>query len=181
MLSFKEKHKGKFEVTIRTALMNDVAELLKLNEKWFKPNLESFDNGFLTVVYDVEFFKKAVKNEDILLFENSDGKILGYALVNNVMNTEHIEKVRKQYAAIRPELQTKRIAFSFQILLDTELQGTGFIKTAHKACMRYFKDKYEILVTTAGKDNVRSIRIHTKLGWKNYELNGNYLLGELIL
>ena len=92
----------------------------------------------------------------------------------------HIEYVQQQYALLRPEMQTKIVAYSFQILLDSDLQGTYFIKTAHNACTNYFKKKYEILVTTASKQNIRSIRIHTKLGWKTFETD-NYLIGELIL
>ena len=181
MNKFNEKHFGKYEITIRTAELDDITNLKMLNHKWNNKNLSSLENGFLSVVYDNDFFTNAVNNADVLVFEHADQKIGGYVLVNMVMKTEHIAHVQSAYANVKPDLQSKRIGYSLQILLDTELQGTYFIVTASKAYQKYFNTKYDILLSTVSKQNQRSVRIHSKLGWNFYEMNNDYLLFEYIL
>jgi len=181
MNGFNEKHFGKYEIIIRNAELDDISNLMQLNHKWNNKNLTSLEKGFLSVVYDKDFFTNAINNLDVLVFEHIDKKIGGYVLVNTVMKTDLIAHVQSTYAIIKPYLQSKRIGYSLQILLDTELQGTYFIVTASKAYIKYFGTKYDILLSTVSKQNQRSVRVHSKLGWNFFDMNADYLLFEYIL
>ena len=77
MNNFNEKHFGKFEITIRTAKLDDISNLMQLNQKWYFKNLTSLENGFLSVIYDSKFFTDAINKGDVLVFEHVDLKIGG--------------------------------------------------------------------------------------------------------
>lgn len=168
------------QATIRTGRTNDVNELIELNTKWFKPNLADVDYGFLSVIYDTNFFEKIIKNEDLLVFLRDD-RIVGYVLVNTVIQTQHINNVKREYYDKKPENKTKRIAFSYQILVDKELQGTGFFVEAQKEYFTHFKLKYELLVSTVNKENPRSISAHKKAGWTFIDTPKQYFIIEQLL
>ena len=168
------------QATIRTGRISDLADLAELNHKWFKPNLADIDHGFLSVIYDTNFFEQIIRSEDLMVFV-LDGRMVGYVLVNTVIGTPHIDTVRNEYYESRPENENKRIAFSYQILVDKELQGTGFFVNAQKEYFNYFKTKYELLVSTVSKENPRSIAAHQKAGWTFIDTPKHYFIIEQLL
>lgn len=168
------------QATIRTGRISDLTELVELNHKWYKPNLADINNGYLSVIYDMDFFEKIIRNKDLMVFTKED-KIAGYVLVNTVIATPHIDTVRKEYNESRPENNLKSVAFSYQILVDKELQGTGFFIEAQKEYFSYFKSKYEILVSTVNKENPRSIAAHKKAGWIFIDTPKHYFIIEQML
>jgi len=181
MNNFNEKHFGKFEITIRTAKLDDISNLMQLNQKWYFKNLTSLENGFLSVIYDSKFFTDAINKGDVLVFEHVDLKIGGYVLVNTVMKTEQLTLVQEAYSNLKPDMQSKKIAYGAQIVLDSELQGSFFIVIAQKAYVKFFKTRYDVLITTVSKQNQRACRINIKLGINLLEFNKDYYIGELVL
>jgi RimJ/RimL family protein N-acetyltransferase len=168
------------QASIRKGRLTDLTELVELNHKWFKPNLADIENGFLSVTYDTTFFEEIIRNEDLMLFTRK-GKILGYVLVNTVLMTPHIDSVRNEYYNNRPENKSKSIAFSYQIIVDKELQGTGFFIEAQKEYFNYFRTKYDLLVSTVSKENPRSVAAHKKAGWTFIDTPKYYFIIEQLL
>ena len=99
-----------------------------MNHKWHKLNLETKENGFLSVSYERSFFEAIVANEDILVFE-SNNQLVGYVLVNTVVETELITIIKQRFYELFPTYLQNKIAFSYQILLEETTQGTGFLYT----------------------------------------------------
>jgi hypothetical protein len=167
-------------ITVRQASTVDIPDLVTLNQKWFKANLDNYEHGFLSVAYDEEFFEIIINNDDLLVFEK-DNKLEGYVLVNTVIQTQHIDNIRTEYFTIKPDAATKNIAFSCQVLIDKPLQGTGFIYHAQKEYMNYFKRKYHLLVSTLSKENIHSFEAHKRGGWTFIDTKKEYYLAELEL
>lgn len=164
-------------IYIRQAKFYDIDDLVKLNNIWYKPNLTDTENGFLSVTYEHDFFNSIIANDDLLVFIDRDN-IVGYVLVNTVQITERIQSVKAEYFNKRPQNLTKRIAFSYQILVDKVFQGTGYFYKAQAEYFDYFKKKYELLVSTVSKENIRSIAAHKKAGWTFIDTPNSYFLIE---
>lgn len=168
------------ETNIRKGIKNDTINLVALNKLWFKPNLKNNDNGFLSVTYDSTFFETIIENDDLLVFER-ESKIVGYVLVNTIFNTQHIENIKSEYFELKPQAKQNKIAFSYQILVDKILQGTGFFYTAQQEYFKYYKSKYELLISTVSKENLRSITAHKKAGWTFIDTSKHYFIIEKCL
>jgi len=164
-------------VSIRQATFYDTDNLVRLNHIWYKPNLEDIENGFLSVTYGHDFFNSIIANGDLLVFIDREN-IVGYVLVNTVQITDRIKNVRNEYFNERPENLTKKTAFSYQILIDKILQGTGYFYRAQTEYFDYFRKKYDILVSTVSKENSRSISAHKKAGWTFIDTTNNYFIIE---
>jgi len=162
---------------IRKGQKSDTDNLVALNRLWFKPNLENNDNGFLSVTYDNTFFESIIENDDLLVFEK-ESQIVGYVLVNTIINTQHIENIKLEYFELKPYAKKKEIAFSYQILVDKILQGTGFFYSAQKEYFNYYKTKYSVLISTVNKENLRSIKAHEKAGWTFIDTKKYYFIIE---
>jgi RimJ/RimL family protein N-acetyltransferase len=107
--------------------------------------------------------------------------LLGYVLVNTVTETDHIKKISEQYFKTKPDNSIKNIAFSYQILIDKELHGNGFFYEAQNIYVQFFKTKYDLLVSTINKENLRSVNAHKKAGWTFIDTTDNYYIIELVL
>lgn len=164
-------------ISIRPATLNDTDDLVRLNNIWYKPNLTDTENGFLSVSYGHDFFNSIIANQDLLVFIDNEN-IVGYVLVNTVHTTDRIKNVQAEYFKARPQNLTKKIAFSYQILVDKLFQGTGYFYKAQTEYFDYFKKKYETLVSTVSKENNRSISAHKKAGWTFIDTPNNYFIIE---
>jgi hypothetical protein len=163
------------QVQIRTGCLEDIDGLLELNKIWYKPNLSDINNGFLSIIYSPIYFETIINNYDLLVII-ADYKLVGYILVNSIIETSHIDKVRTEYFEYRPDSKYNRIAYSYQILIGKPLHRTGFFHKAHSYLTWYYKTKYDILVSTVRKDNVTSINAHKKFGWKFIDTNNSYYI-----
>jgi len=164
-------------ILIRQATLNDTEDLVRLNNIWYKPNLKDSKNGFLSVTYGHDFFNSIIANADLLVFVESEN-IVGYVLVNTVHITDRIQNVKAEYFNERPQNLTKKIAFSYQILVDKVFQGTGYFYKAQTEFFDYFKKKYDVLVSTVSKENIRSIAAHKKADWTFIDTANSYFLIE---
>ncbi len=162
---------------IRPATLEDTKELVALNNSWYRDNLNELENGFLSVTYGSDFFESIIKNEDILVF-TFDGEIVGYILVNDIYISDRIKNIKAEYYEIRNENFTKKVAFGYQILIDRIVQGKGYFHEAQKEYLNYIKKKYEVLVSTVSKENIRSIAAHKKAGWNFIDTPKNYYIIE---
>lgn len=160
---------------LRLAHLNDIANLVELNNAWFKPNLKNQVNGFLSVKYDDSYFASIIANNDLIVFTHAD-RLVGYALVNTIIRTAHIDDIQNEYNLIYPLSTFKNIAFSYQILIDSGYQGMGFFQKAEEEYIGYFKKKYDLIVSTVSKENHRSIAAHRKTGWSFLETQKNYYI-----
>jgi len=162
---------------IRPAILEDTNELVSLNNLWYRDNLKGIENGFLSVTYQCDFFESIIKNEDILVFTYNN-KIVGYILVNDVFVSDRIQNIRNEYYKSRKENFSKKVAFGYQILIDSIVQGKGYFHQAQKEYVNYIRKKYEILVSTVSKENIRSISAHKKAGWNFIDSPNNYFIIE---
>ena len=92
-----------------------------------------------------------------------------------------MQKVKAEYFDERPQNLTKKIEFSYQILVDEIFQGTGFFYKAQTEYFDYFKKKYELFVSTVSKENIRSILAHKKVGWSFIDTPNPYFIIEQYL
>ena len=165
------------ETIVRTGTLKDLEQLVYLNKSYYKQNLENINNGFLSFSYNKVFFKNIIKNQDLIVFVTKN-KLLGYVLVNSVIETVHITEIRNEYFLKCPQNSSRKIAFSYQILIDKQLQSTGFFYDAQLEYLKYFKKKYEILVSTVKKENHRSISAHVKADWIFIDTTHDYFIIE---
>lgn len=151
-------------ISIRTAIPQDVPYILELHTAWNKDKLTSLSQGYLSVSYNANLFREMIENNDICVFLSKRG-LEGYVLVNTTHESEHVDVVKECYFQLRPDAILKRTAFSYQILIDTPLHGTGFFYRAQELYFTHYKSKYDILISTVSKSNKRSISAHRKAGW----------------
>ena len=162
---------------IRKAVADDVDALVQLNFAWYRPNLPDINNGFLSVTYDDSYFKNIIDKDDIVVFTAGD-KLIGYALVNTAVKTRHVLSIQEEYFSYRPANIHSKVAFSYQILIDKDFQGTGFFYEAQKEYLKYFATKYDWLVSTINKENARSVNAHKKAGWTFIDTPKHYFIIE---
>ncbi len=170
----------KSKIVIRLGCLYDVNSLVELNQLWFKLNVKNIENGFLSIAYDDSFFINIINNNDLIVFTNKN-KIEGYVLINTVIRTSHVDNLKTEYFINRIESQSKKIAFSYQILINKSFQGTGFFYKAQKEYFKHFKKKYDLLVSTVSKENIRSIKAHKKAGWTFIDTSKNYFIIQYFL
>lgn len=178
MNSFQKKNYDNFKV--RNAVLADIPNLVRLNQSWLKANLDNYENGFLSVAYDENSFGIIIGNNDLLVFLK-ESQIVGYVLVNSIQVDERVNKLRNEYFNKRAENLQKKIAFNYQILIDKPMQGTGCLYEAQKAYTIYYKKKYDLLVSTINKHNIRSINAHKKSGWNFINTTNNHYIVEFLL
>lgn len=155
---------------IRLATNNDTRELYELHKSYQKENLKNITNGFLSRCYSLSYFEKAIEKYDILAFDDN-GLLVGYVLINTVENNEHLSSVTSLYSSKNPSAKNLSVAYSYQILIVKQWQGTGFFSYATESYFRYYSKRYDILVSTISKENQRSLLGHLQNGWNIWHEN----------
>lgn len=152
-------------VNIRTGMTTDIPNLLQLNKLWNKENLTDTNNGFLSVLYSFQDFEAIINNEDLLVFE-TENTLIGYALCNNIIETERVIQTKEIYFELFPQNKSKKNGFGYQILIDKNFQGTGLFTFLQEPIKAHFEKKYDILVSTLNKNNTRSFKAHSNTEYK---------------
>jgi hypothetical protein len=165
------------KLVTRSANHVDIDALVQLNSAWQKSELKDLSNGFLSVAYDHSSFKEIVNNNDIVVYE-LDLKIIGYALVNSVRRTMHIQNVEEFHNRSFQPARNGQVGYSYQIILDTPFQGKGLFPVVERATLTFFKSKYIALVSAIDRNNYRSIAAHRKTNWNFIEWNETHMVIE---
>ncbi len=68
---------------IRKGTIKDISAVLSLNQKWYRPNLQNLDKGYLSVLYSSKMLNSIVEAGELFVLFNSE-EIVGYCLINTV-------------------------------------------------------------------------------------------------
>jgi hypothetical protein len=165
-------------IDIQLASNHHIPFLTELNQKWFKSNLLDLSSGFLSVKYSVECFEKMIANNDlyVILLESV---VVGYCLVNNALISERTSQIVEQYISLKPDKSSQLIGSGYQILFDTPIQNKKLFRPVLSKMVNYFKERYEVLISTVSKHNPISINAHKCFGWNFIDTGGDYYIIEL--
>jgi len=120
------------------------------------------------VIYSETCLKKIIENFDLIVLKIKN-EIVGYFLINYVIESERLNEVKNQYFSILNDKSSKSVVFGYQILFDTPIQNKGLFKSTLTKILTIFKAKYSIIVSTVSKSNIKSINAHRNFGWKFYD------------
>ncbi len=154
---------------IRAATLADISELLRLNHKWNRTNLEAEarQGGYLSVTFTAAEMEFMVARGEVAVVEQEQG-LKGYYLVNTnpasprVAINERIMTALKQRGVLKVGA---RVAVGTQAVLEDELRGKGYYRELFLRFVEQLGLRYDLLFSTVSKCNPK-IKAHEQLGWK---------------
>jgi hypothetical protein len=164
-------------IDIQLAELSLIPQIMELNSKWHKENLINHNNGFLSVQYTFDCLSKIIANNDlyVILLESV---VVGYCLVNNAVISDRSKAIKQEYLEFKPFNQNSNIGSGYQILFDTPIQNKKLFRPILSKMVHYFKERYDVLISTVSKHNPVSINAHKCFGWNFFETKGEYYIIE---
>lgn len=164
-------------IQIRTAQAGDIPDLLRLNRGWLRQNLSGdTSKGFVSGAFDEHDFQDMVGDRMISVAEDGS-KVVAYMLsMNNAASdilTEHTNKAQ-EIKRNKTVDKNSRIAVGVQTAVEEQYHGTGLIISVRKHFLTLLSDRFDYLLTTISKQNVRSYKSATKFGWQVIGDNGEH-------
>lgn len=150
------------KLEIRPCLVIDIPQVLDINFKWQRRALGiNLKDGFITGDFDSKYLKKSIeKNEIVVTVEGK--KVVGYSMVKDgaqtrISQTKYLEMVAKGYLS-----SNVRVALGTQTALNLEYHGKGIGKAMTRALVANIKAKYDIMISSVNKKNIKSLKRHQK-------------------
>lgn len=156
-----------------TLSISDLEKILALQQLYLrgKNSLEEENQqGFLTVAHDLDTLKK-MHDEDPSIIVNDNGILAGYALTMPSSCRELVPVLLPMFDSMdeinykgRP-ISTQNYYVMGQVCVAKAYRGKGIFDILYQGHYKFFREKYDILVTEVSLSNVRSLRAHERVGF----------------
>lgn len=172
-------------ITVRTAVLEDLEDILQLQEKYHVSNLteaEKQAKGFVTMKVTPEQFTHLITEKGVFI-ALKDYQLAAYALTSPwafYRQWAIIETMENLLPAFTFESKELTIDNSFQygpVCIDENFRRQGILKLLFDAVKSFYASQFEYAITFINKINERSLKSHAQntplsiVG--NFEFNGN--------
>lgn len=168
MPKFTLKDGSERNINIAAAGLEDIPALMSLNQQWQKSSLQDTGNGYVGAAFSNETFTELIKRRQVVVAY--DGAILaGYYLLNDYSK----EGIIGRHEDIVNELQASgviaaslKIGIGAQTIVDTPYMGSGIGRAMLHELANAINGRFDELFGTIAKDNPRSLKAHTGMGFR---------------
>lgn len=156
----------------------DLVQISTLNETYLKTRLsqgEREQEGFLTWRYDLPLLERLHQLAPSVICKEQE-QVVGYALTALREATD----VHPEQELLIPQISglvfQGRSLSSYtyylmgQLCVAKSYRGRGVVEKMYAFHRQVYSPKYELIVTTISLENVRSERVHQRVGWKPIHL-----------
>ena len=152
----------------------DMLGIIALQKSNLPENLSPEDmqsQGFVTVVHSFEVLKKMNGIEQNIVAKDND-KVVAYLLAMTEKSKNDIPILLPMFALFEKiMLQGKPLAaYKYlvvgQVCVSKDYRGQGILDNCYAAYKKHFKDKYDFAVTEIATKNLRSVKAHERIGFK---------------
>lgn len=151
-------------IKYRIASLNDVTNIFLLNKKW--GTTTSFKKKYITICFSESEVLVLVQKGNIVVAE-LENKIIGYYLINDVYETALTKKYKE---LLNDSISTGKIpngsyAHHTQAVVDVGYMRQGIGKSMLDFLKRHLSDRYDFLMGSIRKNNLKAKEAHVKSGW----------------
>lgn len=156
----------------------DLRQILALQQKNLPGNMSSEEKkkeGFVTVSHTFEMLKN-MNDACPHIIAKSYGTVIGYALCMHPKFADDIEILKPMFdevEAIRPKIENHIVMG--QICIDKAYRGKGVFRKLYETMRAAVQPKFKQIITEVDTQNIRSLRAHYAVGFKDmvtYRSNG---------
>lgn len=156
-------------IDMRPAAANDIPEMMELNHKWLRQNLgNDISQGFLSGAFSQQDFEDMIADKMICVAIDK-GRVVAYMLSMNNAKLDILAEHKEMADEIRKNKtisKNSRVAVGIQTAVEEEYHGSGLIIMVRKFFLKMLSDRFDYLLTTISKQNIRSYKSATKFGWQ---------------
>lgn len=162
-------------LTFKTATTDkELYQILELQQKNLAKNLsleETLEQGFLTVEHDFKILKKMNDLENATIAKEND-QVVGFLLAMTKDLRHDIPILIPMFEVFDnldfegKKLQDYNYIVVGQACIAASHRGKGVFDGCYAAYKRHLSEKYDFTVTEISKRNTRSLRAHTRVGFK---------------
>lgn len=162
---------------------NDLEGILNLQKRNLPPSLtndEIQSQGFVTVDHSYEQLKTLNDYEKHVIAKENE-KVVGYLLAMTKRSRFDIPVLIPMFELFDTiSYNNKKISgYDYlvvgQVCLDKAWRGQGILDHCYAAYRDYYRTKYDFAITEIASSNVRSLKAHRRIGFK--EIN-NYVSAD---
>lgn len=177
------------KITIEEADASHITDTFARNQRYLYQNRsdsERAQSGYLTMSYSPEALRQVLRYESIVVAK-VDGRIAGHyypmpdyfrpLIAELSPKLEIFEKVQYQG---RP-IATYRYFEIVQILVEGQFQRMGLARKLVEDALRRTRGQYELLLVKIAEGNERSVKFHTSVGFKLFDIYKAPKINLLIL
>ena len=170
-------HQYSSSIEFQLAAESHLEGILDLQRRNLPSNLEAdelLSQGFVTVQHTLEDLQKmnAIERHVIALHHE---RVVGYLLAMTRASRHDIPVLVPMFNAIdsmvydaRPLADSSYIVVG-QACIDKSFRGTGLFDELYEAYVRQFKSHYDYIITEIDAANTRSLRAHSRVGFKTIQ------------
>jgi L-amino acid N-acyltransferase YncA len=162
---------------------NDLQGILNLQKRNLAPSLTSDEiqnQGFVTVDHSYEQLEKLNGYEKHIIAKENE-KVVGYLLAMTKRSRLDIPVLVPMFELFDTiSYNSKKISgYNYlvvgQVCIDKAWRGQGILDRCYAAYSEHYRTKYDFAITEIASSNVRSLKAHRRIGFK--EIN-NYVSAD---
>lgn len=152
----------------------ELRQILDLQQQNLSKNLsleETLEQGFLTVEHDFEILKKMNDLENATIAKEND-QVVGFLLAMTKDLRQDIPILIPMFDVFDNldfedrKIQDYNYIVVGQACIGASYRGKGVFDQCYAAYKRHLCEKYDFTITEISKRNTRSLRAHTRVGFK---------------
>ncbi|MGB4957957.1 MAG: GNAT family N-acetyltransferase [Saprospiraceae bacterium] len=153
---------------------DELSQILALQQENMRlsksPEVEQ-EQGFVTLQHDMDLLKEMNSYASHIIAKDGE-KVAGYALAMTKDFKELIPGLIPMFNLMDSITVDGQLMSKFeylvmgQVCVDIDYRGTGVFKGMYEYYFDYHKSKYEYVITDIAARNVRSIKAHFNVGFK---------------
>jgi L-amino acid N-acyltransferase YncA len=162
---------------------NDLQGILNLQKRNLAPSLTSDEiqsQGFVTVDHSYEQLEKLNGYEKHIIAKENE-KVVGYLLAMTKRSRLDIPVLVPMFELFDTiSYNSKKISgYDYlvvgQVCIDKAWRGQGILDHCYAAYREHFRTKYDFAITEIASSNVRSLKAHRRIGFKEIK---NYVSAD---
>ena len=160
---------------------NDLEEILKLQKHNLASSLtkdEIQSQGFVTVDHSYEQLEKLNDYEKHIIAKDHE-KVVGYLLAMTKRSRLDIPVLVPMFELFDTiSYNNKKIsAYNYlvvgQVCIDKAWRGQGILDHCYAAYRDYYRTKYDFAITEIAATNLRSLKAHKRIGFKETKISSS--------
>ncbi|MDC1162265.1 GNAT family N-acetyltransferase [Tenacibaculum sp.] len=154
----------------RTSNNQELAQIIDLQKQNLPVNLsdiEKKEQGFLTVQHNIDILTKMhLKHPHTIA--THENKVIGYALSMSSTFRYDIQILKPMFIEIDNSLKSnEKFIIMGQICIDKNYRGKGIFRGLYNKMKDSFSHNYQSIITEIDSLNIRSLKAHKAIGFKN--------------
>jgi len=151
--------------------LHGIIELQRLNLRAVLSEQEKAEQGFLTVVHDLDMLSKLNEREKHVIVKKGD-RVIAYLLAMTAASKNDIPVLVPMFSLFdNTRFRGKPVSgYNYivvgQVCVDKAYRGQGVLDACYDFYRTEFRGKYDFAITEIDTANRRSVRAHQRIGFE---------------